>query len=44
MLPSSKGRDRNESPKIALSRDEQMLYADYLEQSGQTDAAAFFRK
>lgn len=44
MLPSPSGRDRNDSPKKCLTREEQLIYADYLEASGQPLSAAYFRK
>jgi uncharacterized protein (TIGR02996 family) len=44
MLASPNGRDQNESPKAALERVEQLVYADYLEQKGDLKGAEFFRR
>ena len=44
MLPCSGLRDRNESPKCALTREECLLYADYLETKGHLQSAIFFRR
>jgi hypothetical protein len=44
MLPRPGGRDRNESPKAALDRAQQLIYADFLESKGELKGAAFFRK
>jgi hypothetical protein len=43
MLPG-KNRDRNDSPKKALSREEQLIYAAYLESINQPISAEYFRK
>lgn len=44
MLASPKGRDQNDSPKAALDRAEQLIYAVYLESRGQIKSAEFFRR
>lgn len=43
MIPSPLGRDRSESPKLALTRIEQLQYADILEARGHHKSAEFFR-
>jgi hypothetical protein len=43
MLPGKDGRDAQESPKVILTREEQLIYADHLESIGHHKSAAFFR-
>lgn len=43
MLASPSGRDQSESPKAALDRAEQLIYADHLDSIGHHQGAAFFR-